>query len=54
MVPHDFVMRNLLFAVFLPRKIITILRKISINFSEVSLERVLLSVRVVAYFGEIL
>ena len=41
--------RNLLFDVFLPRKIITILQKITINFRQVSLKGVLLSVQVLEY-----
>ena len=43
--------RNLLFGVFLPRKIITILRKIAVNFRQVSLKEVLLSVSVLECFG---
>ena len=44
--------RNLLFGVFLPRKIITILRKIADIFRQVSLKEVLLSVSVLECFRE--
>ena len=44
--------RNLLFGVFVPRKIIN-LTKISVNFRQMSLKGVLLSVRVVECFGKI-
>ena len=44
--------RNLFFGVFLPRKSIIILRKINTNFWQVSLKGVLLSVRVLEYFGK--
>ena len=40
---------KLLFGVFLGRKIITILRKITINFRQVSLKGILLSVRVLEF-----
>ena len=42
--PHDFLVtlfvtsRNVLFGVFLPRKIITILQKIGVNFRQVALK----------------
>ena len=45
--------RNLLFDVFLPRKIITISRKIAVNFRQVSLKGVLLSISVLKCFGKI-
>ena len=45
--------RNLLFGVFLPRKIITILRKIASNFRQVSLKDALLSVSVLECFSKI-
>ena len=38
-------LRNLLVGVFLPRKIIIILRKITINFRQVSLKGILLLVK---------
>ena len=44
--------RNLLFGVYLPRKIITILRKIAVNFRQVSLKEILPSVSVLECFGE--
>ena len=40
------ILKNLLFGVFLPRKIITFFRKTTINFRQVLLKDVLLSVRV--------
>ena len=46
--------KNLLLGVFLSRKIITILRKMTINFRQVPLKGVLLSVRVLEYLGKIL
>ena len=46
--------RNLLFDVFLPRKIIKILRKITINFKQVPPKDVLHTVRVLKYFSKIL
>ena len=45
--------RNLLFGVFLPRKVVIILRKIGANFRQVSLKSVLLSVNVLEFFGKI-
>ena len=45
--------RNLWFSVFLPRKIIATLRKRTINFRQVSLKGVLLSVRVTEYLFSI-
>ena len=59
MVPHDFVnsffvtSRNLFLGAFLPRKIITALKKITINLRQMSLKDVHLSVRVPEYFGKI-
>ena len=47
-------LRNILFAVFLRRKIITILQKIAINFGQVLLKRAHLLVRALEYFGKIL
>ena len=44
--------KNLLFGVFLPKKISTILRKIAINFRQMSLNGVLLSVSVLECFGK--
>ena len=44
--------RNLLFSVFLPRKIITVLRKIVVNFRQVSLKELLPSLSVLKCFGE--
>ena len=44
--------KNLLFGVYLPRKIITILRKIAVNFRQVSLKEILPSVSVLECFGE--
>ena len=46
--------RNLLFGVFLTRAIITIVRKTTLNFRQVSLKNVLLSVSVLKCFGKIL
>ena len=43
----------LLFGLFLPRKIITILRKIVLHFTQMSLKGVLLSVNVLECFGKI-
>ena len=45
---------NSLFGVFLPRKIITILRKIAANFRQVSLKGVLVSVNLLECLGKIL
>ena len=45
--------RNLLFGVFLPRKIITISQKIAVNFRQVPLKGVLLSVSILECFGKI-
>ena len=46
--------RNLLLGVFLPRKIITIVRKVTINCRQASVMKgVLLLVRVLEYFGKI-
>ena len=47
-------MRNILFAAFLRRKIITILQKIAINFGQVLLKCAHLLVRALEYFGKIL
>ena len=44
---------NSWFGVFLPRKIITILRKIAVNFRQVSLKGVLVSVSILQCFGKI-
>ena len=44
--------RNLFFSVFLPRKIITVLRKIIVNFRQVSLKELLPSFSVLECFGE--
>ena len=44
--------RNLLLGVFLTRKIITILRKITINSRQVLLKSVIPSVRFLEYFGK--
>ena len=46
--------RNLLFGVLLPRKIITILRKITMNFRQVSPNGVLFLVKVLQHFVKIL
>ena len=47
--------RNFLFGVFLQKKnTITIVQKITINFRQVLLKGVLLSVRDLEYFGKIL
>ena len=45
--------RNLLFGVFLPKKIITILRKIAVSVRQVSVRGVLLSVSILECFGKI-
>ena len=45
--------RNLLFGVLLPRKIITILQKIAVNFMQVSLKDGPLSLSVLECFGKI-
>ena len=45
--------RNLLLGVFLPRKIISILRKIGVNFRQVPLKGVLLLVSILECFGKI-
>ena len=44
--------KNSLFGVFLPRTIITILRKITLDLGQVSMKGVLLSVRALEYFGK--
>ena len=60
MVPHDFVsffvcnIKKLIVGVFLPRKVITILQIITINFRQMSPIGVFLSVRVLEYVSKIL
>ena len=45
--------RNLLFGVFLPRKVVKIFRKIGANLRQVSLKSVLLSVNVLEFFDKV-
>ena len=47
-------LRNIWFGVFLPKKLITILRKITAKFRQVSLKGVFLSVGFMEYYGKIL
>ena len=51
LVPLFVKLRDLLFGVFLARKTIAILRKITIIFRQVSLKGILLSVRVLGYLA---